>query len=67
MADSRNDLRLDDNLALKAMLIFEYGLVACVHFLLEAAVDGAESLLPVFVFDPSRFNVPTLAGAAHEA
>lgn len=41
----RNDLRLDDNLALKA------------------AAEGAESLLPVFVFDPSRFNVPTLAGA----
>ena len=28
----------------------------------EAAAEGAESLLPVFVFDPSRFNVPTLAG-----
>merc|ERR1719223_1472401 len=30
---------------------------------LQAACAGATSLLPVYVFDPDRFNVPTLAGA----
>ena len=30
---------------------------------LQAACDGAVSLLPVYVFDPSKFAVPTLAGA----
>uniref|UniRef100_A0A7S1RNF6 Cryptochrome DASH n=1 Tax=Alexandrium catenella TaxID=2925 RepID=A0A7S1RNF6_ALECA len=33
------------------------------HPALHAACDGAESLLPVYVFDPSKHNVPTLAGA----
>ncbi|CAK9022198.1 Cryptochrome DASH, partial [Durusdinium trenchii] len=39
------DLRLDDNLALKA------------------ATEGAQSFLPIYVFDPEKFNTPTLAGA----
>eukprot|EP00927_Polykrikos_kofoidii_P070959 TRINITY_DN67310_c0_g1_i1.p1 TRINITY_DN67310_c0_g1~~TRINITY_DN67310_c0_g1_i1.p1 ORF type:complete len:595 (+),score=64.13 TRINITY_DN67310_c0_g1_i1:119-1903(+) len=30
---------------------------------LLAACEGATSLLPIYVFDPSRFNSPTLAGA----
>ncbi|CAJ1362471.1 unnamed protein product [Effrenium voratum] len=41
----RYDLRVDDNLALKA------------------ATEGAETLLPVYVFDAAKFNTPTLAGA----
>eukprot|EP00435_Cladocopium_sp_Y103_P038993 s1906_g10.t1 len=41
----RCDLRLDDNLALKA------------------AAEGAQTLLPVYVFDREKFNTPTLAGA----
>ncbi|CAK9022166.1 Cryptochrome DASH, partial [Durusdinium trenchii] len=41
----RCDLRLDDNLALKA------------------ATEGAQSFLPIYVFDPEKFNTPTLAGA----
>eukprot|EP00933_Yihiella_yeosuensis_P019759 TRINITY_DN15959_c0_g5_i1.p1 TRINITY_DN15959_c0_g5~~TRINITY_DN15959_c0_g5_i1.p1 ORF type:complete len:558 (-),score=117.26 TRINITY_DN15959_c0_g5_i1:153-1775(-) len=40
----RNDLRVDDNLAL------------------QAAAGSAEALLPMFVFDPEKFSVPTLAG-----
>eukprot|EP00927_Polykrikos_kofoidii_P015109 TRINITY_DN16700_c0_g1_i1.p1 TRINITY_DN16700_c0_g1~~TRINITY_DN16700_c0_g1_i1.p1 ORF type:complete len:587 (-),score=102.55 TRINITY_DN16700_c0_g1_i1:295-2055(-) len=30
---------------------------------LQAACEGAASLLPVYVFDKSKFNIPTLAGA----
>eukprot|EP00929_Paragymnodinium_shiwhaense_P115692 TRINITY_DN8471_c0_g1_i1.p1 TRINITY_DN8471_c0_g1~~TRINITY_DN8471_c0_g1_i1.p1 ORF type:complete len:532 (+),score=170.05 TRINITY_DN8471_c0_g1_i1:69-1664(+) len=41
----RVDLRLDDNLTLKA------------------ACEGAQHLLPVYVFDPDVFNRPTYAGA----
>jgi len=33
------------------------------NIVLQAAADGATSLLPVYVFDPQVFNVPTLAGA----
>eukprot|EP00438_Fugacium_kawagutii_P028726 Skav229200 [mRNA] locus=scaffold1004:522999:533716:- [translate_table: standard] len=41
----RCDLRLDDNIALKA------------------ATEGAQTLLPLYVFDREKFNTPTLAGA----
>eukprot|EP00928_Gymnodinium_smaydae_P002568 TRINITY_DN10920_c0_g1_i1.p1 TRINITY_DN10920_c0_g1~~TRINITY_DN10920_c0_g1_i1.p1 ORF type:complete len:536 (+),score=99.06 TRINITY_DN10920_c0_g1_i1:172-1779(+) len=33
------------------------------HPALMAALDGATHMLPVYVFDPAKFNVPTLAGA----
>jgi len=33
------------------------------HPALHAACEGALSLLPIYIFDPSQFNVPTLAGA----
>lgn len=33
------------------------------HPALLAACEGAEALLPVYVFDPSKHSVPTLAGA----
>lgn len=41
----RCDLRLDDNLALRA------------------ACEGADTLVPLYVFNAERLNVPTLAGA----
>nr|QDO16248.1 cryptochrome DASH [Lingulodinium polyedra] len=33
------------------------------HPALHAACEGAEALVPVYVFDPAKHNVPTLAGA----
>jgi len=37
------------------------------NIVLQAAASGATSLLPVYVFDPRNFNVPTLAGARKSA